>query len=110
TDDVRHPGQYRAQAAKKGSVHLTSSPGILTLLGSERSSPLGLLASESHAGTRCACDQAPLVVGDIALDQSHGATLFDHAADSEQPRLPNWLQEVDLELERREGFPFVKIR
>src|SRR3989442_360334 len=77
---------------------------------SEPSSSLGVLAAEGHAGTRCACDQDPFLIGYIALDHSHSATLFDHPADSEQTSLPDRLQEVDLEFERREGFTFAKIR
>ena len=41
--------------------------------------------------------QAPFLIGDVALDQSYGATLFDHPAYGPQPSLPDWLEEIDFE-------------
>ena len=47
------------------------------------SSPLGLLTSEGHARTRRPCDQVRFLIGNIAINQSDCATLFDDTAHGE---------------------------
>jgi hypothetical protein len=56
------------------------------------------------------CHQALCLIGDVALDQSHGATLSDHPAYGAQASFPDRLEKVDLEFKRRERLSVIEIR
>jgi hypothetical protein len=56
------------------------------------------------------CHQTFFLISDVALDQSHGATLFDYPTDSAQPSFPDWLEKVDLEFQRRERLSVIEVR
>src|SRR5262245_11480820 len=70
--------------------------------------PHCLFAEQGHARARGARDQALALVRDVALGEADGASGLDDAARRREPPRAHRLQEVDLELERRERLPLVE--
>lgn len=66
------------------------------------SAALRLRTAQSHACTRGAAYQSTLGIGQIALDQSDGASALDDIGRGRQARLPDWTEEIDLQFERGE--------
>src|SRR5262245_7563562 len=70
--------------------------------------PVCLGPAQRHAGAADAGHQTPLLVEDIALDQSNGAPALDHMRLGPQRRLPHRLEEVDLQLEGGEALALLQ--
>src|SRR5215831_6335280 len=68
-----------------------------------------LFSPKSYAGTRHPSHEAIFFIGDIAFNHSHGAALFYDVGGRQQSCIPDGLQKIYLEFQRRERLAFIKV-
>src|SRR5438552_11727170 len=90
-----------------GSGASTSLRASLSTKSAWRTSAsMRLLPVERHARRRRAGHEALLIVGDVTLDEAHRLPAFHEAPEGPELGVPHGLQEIDLQLDGREGLAF----
>src|SRR6266540_6066662 len=77
-----------------------------TTSASRTSASMRLLPVERHARRRRPGHEALVVVGEVTLDEAHSLPGFHEAPDGSELGGPHRLQEIDLQLDGREGLAF----
>src|SRR5262245_15071434 len=98
--------QYSSHAVFGWDISRASpDAGRSVRLGARRrdSPATRVLPAERQAGRRRSCHEALLRVGDVALDEAQGLPALDDPPDGPELLGPHRLQEIDLQLQGREG-------
>jgi hypothetical protein len=74
------------------------------------SSPLSGFASKGHDRARDLGDQLPIRPGDVANIPTYRSSSVNRSSDGFKPLVPNGSEEIDLQIDTGQAFPFCKSR
>src|SRR5947208_16922402 len=74
------------------------------------SSPLGRFASKGENRARDLRDQLSIRFRYVANIATHGSSSMDRSSDGFKPLVPNGSEEIDLQIDTGQAFPFCKSR
>ena len=74
------------------------------------SSPLGRFASKGQNRAHNLRDQFPIRPGYVANIATHCSSSMDRSSDGFKPLVPNGSEEIDLQIDTGQAFPFCKSR